>query len=207
MRAPPVIAGVLAQFNELLDVQVPGFEIRTHRALALATLIHGNGGVVDHFEKWHHALRLAVGALDIGAECPHRCPVVAETAGEFRQHGVVLDRAINAAQVIGYGGEVAGRELRAQRARIEQRRRGAHIVERRQQLVKFYRARVLVGLFHGQAHGYAHKEDLRQLDAGVFAVNEVAVVQGLQPEIGKLQVALRQQRLAELCQVELLELG
>ena len=67
--------------------------------------------------------------------------------------------------------------------------------------------RVLVFLFHGEAHRHPHEENLRQFDARAVAVNEVAVVQGLQPEVGELQVALRQQRIAELLEVVLFQLG
>jgi hypothetical protein len=150
---------------------------------------------------------LAVGALDVGAERAHRRPVVAEAAGELGQHRVVADRAVNAVQVVRHRGEVAGRQLRAQRAGVEQRRRGAHVIEGRQQLVELDGPGVLVGLFHGEAHRDAHEEDLRQLDAHVVAVDEVAVVQRLQAEVGELQVALGQQRLAQSLQVEAGEVG
>ena len=68
MGAAAVVAGVLAQFEKFLDVQVPGFQIRAHRAFAFAALVYGDRGIVDHFQEWHHALRLAVGALDVRAD-------------------------------------------------------------------------------------------------------------------------------------------
>ena len=57
VRAAAVVAGVLAQLEELLDVEVPGLEVRADRALALAALVHRDGGVVDHLQERHDALR------------------------------------------------------------------------------------------------------------------------------------------------------
>ncbi len=51
-----IVTGVLAQLEEFLDVHVPGFEVGTDRAFALAALVNGHGGVVDHFQEGHHAL-------------------------------------------------------------------------------------------------------------------------------------------------------
>ena len=102
------IAGVLAQLQELLDIQVPAFQISTHGTLALATLIHRHRRVVHHFQEWHHTLAAAVGPLDVGAQSPDWRPVVTQTAGPLGQHGVVADGAVDALQIILNGGEVAG---------------------------------------------------------------------------------------------------
>jgi hypothetical protein len=88
--AAAVVAGVLAQFQEFLDVHVPGFQEGAHRALALAALVHRDGGVVGHFQEGHDALRFAVGALDVGAQAAHRGPVVAQAAGVFRSRAFSL---------------------------------------------------------------------------------------------------------------------
>ena len=56
MRAPAVIARVLAQLEKFLDVEMPGFEVRAHRAFSLAALINGNCGVIDYLEEWHDTL-------------------------------------------------------------------------------------------------------------------------------------------------------
>ena len=60
--------------------------------------------------------------------------------------------------------------------------------------------------FERQAHGHAHEEGLRQLDAGLAHVQEVAVVQGLQAQVVELQVALGLERGAQLLQVVLQQL-
>ncbi|MNS61285.1 hypothetical protein D3C72_943090 [compost metagenome] len=146
MGAAAVVAGVLAQLQEFFDVQVPGFQVRADRALALAALVHGHGRVIDHLEERHHALRFAIGALDAGAQGAHARPVVAQAAGKLGQQCVLADGVIDAAQVVGYRGQVAGGQLRALRAAVEQRRRGRHEVERRQQFIELDGARITVFL-------------------------------------------------------------
>jgi outer membrane receptor for Fe3+-dicitrate len=56
VRAAALLAGVFAQVEEILDVQVPGFEIGAHRALALAALVDRDRGIVGDLEERHHAL-------------------------------------------------------------------------------------------------------------------------------------------------------
>ncbi len=206
VRAPAVVAGVLAQLQELLDVEVPGLQVGADGALSLAALVDRHRGVVDHLQERHHALALAVGALDVAAERAHVGPVVAQAAGELRQQRVLLDRLVDAFEVVGDGGQVAARQLRAPRARVEQRRRRAHEVERRQHLVELDGARLAVDLAQRQAHRHAHVERLRQLDARLADVQEVAVVERLQAEVVELQVALGPERRAQARQVELQQL-
>ena len=107
MGAAAVVAGVLAQVEELLDVDVPGFEIGADRTFTLSALVDGDRGVVGHFKERHHALALAIGALDVGAEPAHAGPVVAKPAGIFRQQRVVLDRLEDTVEIVGNRGEEA----------------------------------------------------------------------------------------------------
>ena len=205
--AAAVVAGVLAQVEKFLDVDMPGLEIGADRALALAALVDGDRGVVGDFQERHHALALAIGALDVGAEPAHAGPVVAEPAGIFRQQRVVLDRLEDAVEIVGNRGEEARRQLRPQRSRIEQRRRRGHEVERRQQIVELDGARLAVDLAHRKAHGDAHEERLRQFDAVAALMQEIAVVQRLQAQELERQIALRLQRRGELLQVETRQIG
>jgi hypothetical protein len=94
--AAAIVAGVLAQLQELLDVQMPAFQVGADRALALAALVDGHGGVVHHLQERNHALRFTIGALDMGSERAHAGPVIAQAAGEFRQQRVFLDRLVDA---------------------------------------------------------------------------------------------------------------
>jgi hypothetical protein len=59
-------------------------------------------------------------------------------------------------------------------------------------------ARFAVDLVQRQAHRDAHEERLRQFDAAVVDVQEVAVVQRLQTEIAELQIGRRSARRARL---------
>ena len=188
VRAAAVVTGVLAQLQKLLDVQVPGFQVGANGALALAALVHRHSGVIDHLEERHHALRFAVGALDVAAQGAYTCPVIAQTASKFGQQRVFLDRLVNAAEVVRHGGQVAARQLRAQRAAVEQRGRAGHEVERGQHLVELNGARFAVRFFQCQAHGHTHEKRLWQFNARFFNVQEIAVKQRLQTKVVELQV-------------------
>ena len=72
-----IITGILAKLEKFFDIDVPGFKIGTHRAQPLTALINGNRGIVRHFQKRDHPLRLAVRPLDVGAETPDSFPIVA----------------------------------------------------------------------------------------------------------------------------------
>ncbi len=203
VAAPTIVAGVLAQVEKFLDVLVPGLEIGTDRALALAALVHGHGRVVDDLQERHHALALAVGALDMGAHGAYRRPVVAQTAGEFGQQRVVLHRLVDAVQIVIDRGQITARELRAQRARVEQRGRAAHEIERGEQLVELDGFFFALDLVDRQAHGHAHVERLRQLEAGGLVMDEVTIVERLQAQIGELQIAIGDQGVTQLLEVVL----
>ena len=206
VRAPAVVARVLAQLEELFQVEVPALQVRAHRALALAALVDGDCRVVDDLQERHHALALAVGALDVAAQGAHAGPVVAQAASELAQQRVFLQGLVDAIQVVGHRGEVAAGQLRAPRAGVEQGGRAGHEVEAGQHVVELDGARLAVDLAQRQAHGHAHEEGLRHLDAGFVDVQEVAVVQGLQAEVVELQVAAGVQRSTQAGQVELLQL-
>ncbi len=104
----------------------------------------------------------------------------------FDSSAFSLIDVVDAVEVVGHRGQVAARQLRAQRAGVEQRGRARHEVEGRQHFVELDGARFAVDFVQRQAHGHAHEEGLRQLDAGLAHVQEVAVVQGLQAEVVEL---------------------
>ena len=108
MGAATVVTGVLAQLKEFFNIQVPGFQIGADGAFALATLINCNRSVIHDLQEWHNALALTVGAGDVRTEGAHWCPVIAQSASPFRQHGVVANGRVNAKQIIWYRGKKAG---------------------------------------------------------------------------------------------------
>ncbi len=91
VRAAAVVAGILAQIEEFLDVDVPCLEIGADCPFALAALIDGNGRVVRNLQEGDDALRLAVRPIDVCAKSAHTAPVIAEPASVFRQQRIVLD--------------------------------------------------------------------------------------------------------------------
>src|SRR3954447_9413852 len=131
MGPAPIVTRVLAQIEELLDVQVPGLQVGADRPLALATLVDRHRGVVRYLEEGDHALALPVRALDVAAPRPHRRPVIADAAAPLRKESVVANRLEDIPQIVADGRQVAGRQLRVAGAGVEEgRRRGAE-AERR----------------------------------------------------------------------------
>ncbi len=56
MGAASVVTGVFAKLEEFLDIQVPGFQVGTHGALAFTALINSHGSVIDYLEKGYDTL-------------------------------------------------------------------------------------------------------------------------------------------------------
>ena len=100
VSAATVVAGVLAQLQELFDVEVPRLEVGADRPLALAALVHRHRGVVDDLEERDHPLRLAVGALDTGTQRTHRRPVVTQSTRILGEQRIFLDGVVDARQVV-----------------------------------------------------------------------------------------------------------
>ena len=183
----------------ILDLlqSVRGVDARIRRE----ALVHRHRGIGYNLQEGDHTLRLAIGPLDVGAQRAHRRPVVAQAPGELGEQRVLLDRLVDAIEIVGDRGEVARGELRAQRPGIEERGRGRHEVEGGQHVVELDRAVLAVDLVQRESHRHAHEESLRQLDAPLVHVQEVAVVERLQAEIVELQVALGFQRRAQALEV------
>src|SRR5690606_12403417 len=100
MGSPAVVAGVLAQVEELFDVDVPRLEVGAYRALALAALVDSDGGIVRDLQKGYDALAKAVGAPDMRAKAADRRPVVAEPARIFGEKRIVLDALEDRLEVV-----------------------------------------------------------------------------------------------------------
>ena len=123
MRAAAIVTGVLAQLQKLLDIEVPGFKVCAHRTLALATLVHRDGSVVDYLEKRDDPLGFPVGSLYVRTQRPNRRPVVAQPARILGKQRIFLDRFVDSVKIVGYGGEITTGKLRAHQPGIEQSRR------------------------------------------------------------------------------------
>ncbi len=102
------------------------------------TLVHSYGSVVSDFEEGDDALRLAIGPFNAGAGGADVRPVIANTASPFGELGVVGDDFKNVMEVVHDSGEIAGTELRMERARIKEGRRAGSEIELGENIIEFY---------------------------------------------------------------------
>ena len=198
VRAAAVVAGVLAQLEEVEDVVVPGLQVGAAGALALAALVDGDELVVVQLQERDDALGLAVGAADVARRC--RGPRSRSRRGRRptsrdrrsrRCRGCMM-LSMRVVDVV----EVAGGELRVQRAGVEERRRAAAEAAALVEAVEGDDARLAVALLvEAEAHRHAHPEELRRLDAAVPAAglvdDQVAVIERLDAEEVELEVGGR----------------
>ncbi len=205
MSAARVVAGIVAQLQERFEVGVPGFEIHTRRALALAALIDRRHGGVQRLQPRYDAVRQPVGGANQRAFRPHAVPGHADAAGELRQQGDVLVFVVYPFQRIGRGVEQeAAGELFVQSTGVEQRRRARQVVERGEQPVQFD---CLVRRA-AQGHGDAHPKIGRRFEDVAFGrmFEQIAVVQSAQSEILEAPGALHVDGIIEFSGMRLDEL-
>ena len=187
VRAAGVVAGVVAQLEEVLDVGVPRLEVDARRTLAAAALVDRGDRRVERAQPRHDAVGQAVGAGDQAALGPHPVPGDADAAGELRQLGDVGVALVDALEaVLRRIEQVAARHLRVRGAGVEQRRARREVGERRHQVVELHRRVDVAGAvgFGHEAARDAQEEVLRRLDhlAPLGVAQEVAVVHGAQTE-------------------------
>ena len=198
--AARLVAGVVAQREELLDVRVPGLEVDAAGPLALAPLIDRRHRGVQRLQPGDDPVRLSVGPLDQRSARAHAVIREADAArelGEQRHVGVaVVDRL----QVI--GGRVeqeAARELLVARPRVEHRRRARQVLQRREQLIELQR------LAHRlrQRAGDPQEKLLRRLQhqPRLRVLQQIAIVERAQPEVLELAIALGDQGVVQLAGV------
>jgi hypothetical protein len=187
--APGVVAGVVAQLEEVLDVGVPRLEVDACRTLATATLVDRGDRGVERAQPRNDAIGEPVRALDEAALGAHPVPGDTDAAGELRQLGDVGVTLVDAFEaVLGRIEQVAARHLAVCGAGVEQRRARRQVGERRHQVVEADRL-VDVG---AQPAGHAQEEVLRRLDdlAARRVAQQVAVVDGAQTEELEAAVAV-----------------
>src|SRR3546814_16012117 len=90
VRAAAIVAGVLAQFEEFLDVAMPGFQVAADRTLALAALIDGDRLAVGVLHERDDAAAVSVSALVVAAHAWHQSPLFYYAAGQLWHNGVPL---------------------------------------------------------------------------------------------------------------------
>src|SRR5690606_29701185 len=87
--ASPVVAGVFAQVEEVLDIVVPGFQVDAGGAAALAAPVDGDGDVIGNLQERNHSLGANVGRLDQSPSGADVGPVRSDAAGILRHLGIV----------------------------------------------------------------------------------------------------------------------
>ena len=204
--APRLVAGVVAQLEELLQVRVPRLQVHAARALALAALVHRRHGRVQRLEPRDDAVAVAVGAGDERAARAHAVVGEPDAARELREHGHVGVALVDGAEVVlGRVEQEAGGELLVLGARVEEGGGAGHVLEQGESPVE------LQGLGHGlpERHRDAHEEVLGRLQYGARGgvLEQVAVVDGAQAEVLEEAVARGVDGVVELARVGGDELG
>ncbi len=198
--APGVLAGVVAQLQELLDVRVPRFQVDAGGALAPAALVDRGDARVEGAQERHDAVGLPVGAADQRAARAHPGARDADAAGELRQVGDLAVALVDRAELVaGRVDQVAGGHLGVPGAGVEQRRRAGQVGQRRQEAVEADRLRGV----RRQSTCDPQQPVLRRLhdQAGRRVPQQVPVVDGAQAEVLEPQVAARVHGVVELAGV------
>ena len=200
VRAPGVLAGVVAQLQELLDVRVPRLEVHARRALAPAALVDRGDGRVQRAQPRHDPVRVPVGAADQRAARAHPRPLHADAARELRQPRDLLVTLVDRLQLVARRvQQVARGHLGVPGAGVEQRRRAGQVRQRRHQPVEADRLRRRVR----QSTRDTQQPVLRPLDhrAAVRVAQQVAVVDGAQAEVLEPPVGVVVHGVVELARV------
>ena len=185
--APRLLAGVVLELEELLDVGVPRLQVDAGGALAAAALVHRRDRGVERPQERHDPVGGAVGAADQRAAGADPRPGDADAAGELAQPGHLRVPVVNRAQVVQRRvDQEAGRHLRVAGARVEQRRRARQVGQRGHHPVEADRLRRRPA----EPAGHPEQEVLRGLEdqAGGRVAQQVAVVDGLDAEVLELPV-------------------
>ncbi len=200
--APRVLAGVVAQLEELLHVGVPRLEVDAGGALAAAALVDRGDRRVEGAQERHDAVGLPVGAPDQRATRAHPAEGQPDAAGELRQLGHLGVAGVDRVEVVaGAVHEVARGHLGVPGAGVEERRRRRQVGQPRHQPVE------LDGLAGGagQAAGHPEQEVLRRLDdeAGRGVPQQVAVVDRAEAEVLEAAIGVPVDREVQLAGVVL----
>ena len=204
MRAPRLVAGVVAQLQEFLHVRMPRLQVHAGRALALAALVDRRHRRIQRLQPRHDAVGMAVGGPDQRAARTHAGEADADAAAELGQLGDVAVLLVDRLQRIDRRiQQEAARQLLVRGAGVEQRRRTRQVVQVAHAPVQRQR----LGHVLAQRAGDAQEELLRGLDdlARMRMAQQVAVVQGAQAEVVEAAVQRRVQRIVQLARVGLHE--
>ena len=100
MGTASVVAGVVTQLEEILDVGMPRFEIHAGGALTAATLIDRSDRRIEGAEPRDDAVGQAIGALDQTVLCTHPVPGDADAACKLRKLGDIGVALVDALKAV-----------------------------------------------------------------------------------------------------------
>lgn len=198
MGAAGVLAGVVPQFEELLDVGVPGLQVDRGRALAAAALVDRRDRGVQRLEEGHDAVGVPVGAADQRTARADPGVGQADAARVLGEPGHLVVAVVDRVQLVQRGvQQIARGHLRVPGAGVEegggagQVVQGAHQPVERGDLVQ--RAG---GVVLGETGRDPEHEVLRGLDdlPGDRVAQQIAAVQGAQAEVAEAVVGARVER-------------
>ena len=200
MRAAGVLAGVVAQLEELLDVGVPRLEVDAGRALAPAALVDRGDRGVERPQPRHDAVGLAVGAADQRAAAADPGPREADAAGELRQPGDLGVAVVDRVQVVPRASRAGSSEdiCGVPGAGVEQRRRAGQVGQRGHQPVEARSPRSAC-VDRPQATRSRKYCGVSMTRRVVGVAQQVAVVDGAQPEVLEPAVARRRRWRRRAC--------
>ena len=118
VRAAALVAGVAAQIEEVLDVVVPGLEVRAGGAAPLAAAVDRHGDVVGDLQERDDALALDLRALDAASRCRGCCvQSLPRPPDHFESCALSASALKMCAEVVLDRRQVARRELRVRACR------------------------------------------------------------------------------------------
>ena len=95
-----IVARILTEIKEFLDVHVPRFKVRANSSLAFSALIDRDGRVVHNLQERNHTLAATVCAFDVRIRCTNTGPVVAKTARPLAELCVVRNTLEDVFQIV-----------------------------------------------------------------------------------------------------------
>lgn len=101
-----LLAMVLPQLQELIDVCVPGLQVYSEGSLSLSTsLVNVSGCVIEHPQHGHKSIRIAVGSSDIGVSGSDAVHGKSNASSKLRDDGSLFECVIDPLNGVLFHGE------------------------------------------------------------------------------------------------------
>ena len=168
-------------FQEVRNVGVPRLQIHRNRAVPLAALVNVACRIIEHAQHGHQPVGHAVRSANVAARRPNVVHVHADPPRVLGNVGALLQRVENAVNAVAlHRNQVAAAQLRFQRARVEQRRRGVREILLRHEVIRGAHL-VHAGSVYPPRHTQPHV--LRALHRFSVRAHQIRPLQRLEPEV------------------------